>query len=120
MPKPTHAEDHSVEAQAPHDHASATPNQPHSRRGFLKRLSQMGAALGLGIIGVAATSKPAHACTEYYFDYKTEYGSCGSCSEGGVNKRVRRRYRRQCRGCSGGIEICDAWELIERTCVQCA
>ncbi|MBV9789950.1 MAG: twin-arginine translocation signal domain-containing protein [Chloroflexi bacterium] len=104
-------------------HQSSHEAQPAennvSRRGFLKRLSQMGAALGLGVAGVAATTTPAHACTPPYYEYKNEYGACGSCTEGGVNKRVRRHYRRECKGCPSG-EICGSWVLESRTCVQCA
>ena len=91
-----------------------------SRRGFMKRISQMGAALGLGITGMMATAKPAHACTPPYDDYKYEFGTCGSCIEGGVRKRVRRRYHRTCIDCTGGVRSCSAWELIGRACVQCA
>jgi hypothetical protein len=99
-----------------HDGSSETSS--FSRRGFLKRLSQMGAALGLGIAGVAATSKTAHACTAYEYEYKTEYGACGGCNVHLQAGHYRRRYRRSCRWC-GTTKDCSAWTLIERECVLC-
>ncbi len=93
---------------------------PFSRRGFLKRLSQMGAALGLGVAGVAATSKTAHACDpDSYYDYKFVYSSCGTCKIDGSVARVRTKYRRTCRMCATG-EVCSAWERVGTACVLCA
>lgn len=100
-------------------HESQPAEGHFSRRGFLKRLSQMGAALGLGVAGAAATATPAHACTPPYYEYRNDFGVCGSCFEGSVNKRLRTRYRRECKGCVSG-EICGSWVFESRTCVQCA
>lgn len=91
---------------------------PTSRRGFLKRMSQMGAALGLGIAGVAASSKPAYACTAYEYEYKYEFGACGGCNVSFQVGHFRRRYSRQCRFC-GTTKDCTAWALVDRECVLC-
>jgi hypothetical protein len=91
---------------------------PTSRRGFLKRLSQMGAALGLGIAGVAASSKPAYACTEYQYEYRTLSGTCGDCAISFQVGHLRRKQRRQCRWC-GTTKDCSTWTDIERTCIIC-
>ena len=101
------------------DHDSPTNPTPVSRRGFLKRLSQMGAALGLGVTALAATSKTAHACTPPEDEYKYEYGVCGNCNLPNERGRIRRRYRRACRVCNGGVLSCTAWTLVGTTCVTC-
>lgn len=87
-----------------------------SRRGFVKRLSVLGAAVGLGM---AATTRNAAACTDTYYKYRTTYGTCGSCSATSTGSR-RQRYdqRRACRVCTGG-EICGSWTTYQTTCVYC-
>lgn len=93
--------------------ASNTP-KPTSRRGFLKRLSQMGAALGLGIAGVVATTDSAQACPEpqEWWEYRYTTTACGRCAGYGdiIGKRTYTQ-RRYCikNGCTG-IVNCNSWQ----------
>lgn len=93
---------------------------PTSRRGFLKRVSQMGAALGLGIAGVAASAKPAYACTPYEYEYKYENGACGACNAHFQVGHFRRKYRRLCRWCETGKYCSTDWEYVSRECIICS
>lgn len=87
-----------------------------SRRGFLKRLTTLGATLGVGIV---ATTQPAAACTDYYYQYRTVNGSCGTCiRSGGGDGRRHTEQRRRCRGCASG-EVCDSWVTLQTTCSYC-
>ncbi|MBV9787566.1 MAG: twin-arginine translocation signal domain-containing protein [Chloroflexi bacterium] len=89
--------------------SSNTPKNT-SRRGFLKRISQMGAALGLGIAGAVATTDSASACTPDYYEYRYPTTSCGSCAgQGSVASRRTYSQRRVCRNCTGGVKNCGGW-----------
>ena len=89
-----------------------------SRRGFMKRLPLIGAAVGLGMV---ATTKPASACTPPYtvFCHATT-SSCGACSPctDCAGKR-RREYHKTCRVCNGGVEICSDCVNDRTVCLSC-
>ena len=71
-----------------------------SRRGFLKRVPLVGAAVGLGL---AAAATPAYACTDSWTETRILHGACGSC---GHRERIDTYQSRTCKLCSGGATVC--------------
>ena len=79
-----------------------------SRRGFLKRVPLVGAALGLG---VAASAAPAYACTDSWTETRTVSDCDGKCG----SRVTVYSQRRTCMTCSGGT-VCSSWQTYAQSC----
>jgi hypothetical protein len=49
------------------------------------------------------------ACTEYFYEYRCDYGCCTGCS---LNQK---RQRRNCRICNG-VKSCSTWACTTVNC----
>jgi hypothetical protein len=80
-----------------------------SRRGLLKRLPIIGAAIGLGL---AIRAEPAEAASsEHFYEYRTAYGICGSC---GPHKRFYYNQKQ-----SSSQKQRGSWTTYATGCLPC-